>query len=307
MENTGNRYGGKCISSNLIYSVSGGGKTTQLGEAAIFIHKTQGKKFRLASASGGGWGPIQSLVDLGIVIPTFIVNRVNSWNTIDKLTKGWWPKDPDDPSSPLIPPTDQPDWDQIGGYGFESLTEISEWIMYKAVQEEAAGKKKFSAQAPAAKFMDGDAHYGVPAQHLYLVIQNHMAQWVAQSKALSGKYVFWTALENKSVDENTKQPVYGPAISGNAKTSIAPAWFDNVLHIHLEGRLKEGGKATKTRKMYTGIHFEENGIPYLAKNTASKYAPIPEFLTGNDLSMIRFFELLEESKEAAKAAITQGS
>jgi hypothetical protein len=116
----------------------------------------------------------------------------------------------------------------------------------------------------------------------------------------------WTALELKAVDQEiTKLPMYGPDVIGKAKTASAAAWFDNTLHLYLTGA---GGmkKGAVERRLYFYTHFEDDGVPYVAKNRGHKLAPISkyvgnlDYLTGDKLSVDYFLQLLDKSQAEAR-------
>lgn len=286
----------KCIESILVYGVSGSGKTTQVQELAKYVNRKTGKKVRLVSMSGGGWTSILPAVNAGIVVPTYIRGRSFPVETLDKVTKGWWPADPEDPTSPLIPIEKQADWKDVGGVAYDSMTEGCSWIMSYITNAEAAGSIKISAQP--MKFKDGETNYGSPSMAHYGNVQQRIDDFVVNSKALRGIYTMWTALELKSTDDNSRLPLYGPDVSGKAKTAIASAWFDNTLHLYMTGA---GGlkKGPSIRRLYLSTHFEDDQIPFVAKNRGHYYAPLPEFLDGENCSLDKFLQLLEESHEKA--------
>ena len=288
----------KCRESTLIYGVSGSGKTTQVQELALWVQHKTGKKTRLVSASGGGWTSIIPAVESGLVVPTYIRGRSHPVETLNKMTQGWWPQDPNDPASPLISPNQQKDWNDIGGYAFDSMTEACEWMMSFMTNAEAAGTFKISAQP--MKFKDGDTYFGSPSMAHYGNIQTRISDFVSNSKGLRDMYVMWTALELKATDDNTRLPLYGPDVSGRAKTAIAPAWFDNTLHLYITG---QGGlkKGHAVRKLYLTTHFEDDQIPFVAKNRGHFSFPLPECLEGEECSLYKFMELLEASQAKASA------
>lgn len=301
--------GGKCIQSVLVYGISGVGKTTQIGKAAEFVYNKTGKKTRLASTSGGGWGSIDPQVELGIVEPCYLLNRKYPYETLQRMSRGWWPEDANDSDSPLVEPSKQKSWADVGALAFDSVTEGAEWVMRYSVEAEAKGVIRISGQQPAAKFQEhqGGDFFGSPSMGMYGTIQNYFGQFVAQSTAIPGRYIFWTALELKGTDENTRLPLYGPEIIGKAKTSGAPAWFNHVLHLCFVG---QSAKSRGERRMYFESHFEE-GIPCLAKNTASLYVPLvqlnggKEYLEGDKVSLDWFLSMLEESKERTLAMLKE--
>jgi len=289
---------GKAIESVLIYGPSGSGKTTQAEELAKFVREEMGpdKKVRLISASGGGWSTIQSSIDLGWIDPLWLPDSQHPFEALDRLSKGWWISG-GTPGAPLglTAPENQSDWDQVGGIMFEGLKEIADLLMRNAVTREANKEIKIATQGVAASFKDGATTYGAPAMAHYGAIQNHIEMCVANSKSLGGKYCVWTSLELKAVDDNTRLPIYGPDVIGRAKTSIAPAWFDDCLHLHF---MPVAGKPA-VRRMYLQTHYEQDGIPYSAKNRGHRLAPLPEFLEGKNLSLGIFLKSIKESHKKA--------
>lgn len=91
--------------ADLLYGASGVTKTSNIGRVALRYHKLTGRRTRLVSADGGGWDPIQPLVDSGIVEPWPIRLWPHRVETIDKASQGYWPQNLNDPLSPLEPPT----------------------------------------------------------------------------------------------------------------------------------------------------------------------------------------------------------
>ena len=293
----------KCIESILIYGVSGAGKTTQAQELAKHVHQKMGKRVRLASMSGGGWTSVQPAVDAGILVPTYLRGRNFPVETLNRVTLGWWPEHVDDPQSPLLPPEKQKDWDDVGGIVFDGITEGADWLMSYIVGAEASGKMKTSAQNLAASFKDGESNFGTPGLAHYGTVQQRIEDCVTNSKGIPGIYTMWTALELKATDEEgSKLPLYGPDVCGKKKTSKAPAWFDNTLHIYLTGA---GGmkRGVVVRRLYLSTHFEDDQIPNVAKNRGHFYSPLPDFLEGKECSIAVFLQKLEQSHKAATAQL----
>jgi hypothetical protein len=284
--------------SILGYGMSSAGKTTQVGELARWVYKKTGKRTRLITVSGGGWNSIQSLVDTGIIEPLFFGNRDHPFEVTDRLSKGFWPTDVNDPKSKLMPPSHQgAAWEDVGAVVFESMTEIAEWVQIAATALEArGGSYQISGEQAVAKFKDGEEFYANPSRGGYNTIQNHMARCVAQSKRLVDRHIMWTALIIKAIDAEAKMPMFGPDIIGKAKTSIAPAWFDVVFHLHLEQK-----GAVANRRMYVKPHFSQDGTPYCAKVTVDWRFPIPDYFEGKDCSIAHVLDLMEQSNDKARA------
>lgn len=305
----------KCESLTLLYAVSGFGKTTLVGSMAEWLYHKTGLRTRLVSRSGGGWEVVQYLVDAGIIVPTDITSREDRYNLLDKLSHGWWPADHTDPESPLLCPyhlrdkytkwkggfQTAEDWNGYVALAIDGISEICEWIMSYTVEREAKGLMKVSGESLSSVFADGDEKYGGPGKGQYGTIQNHMSMCVTNTKKLFGKHVLWTALEIRTKDDQTGMPIYGPDILGKAKTSNAVGWAEQTLH---------GWKDPKSarRRLYLTSHYDEYGIEFKAKNTASHHNPLPEFLEGSDLSLGHFMNKLDESKKktAQRVAALRG-
>jgi energy-coupling factor transporter ATP-binding protein EcfA2 len=293
----------KCIESVCVYGPSGAGKTTQAEELAKLISERFGPKayLRLISASGGGWSSVQPAVDVQLIEPLFVPSRKNPFALMHKLSQGWWPANVEDPASELVSPEKQgAAYENCKGLFFDSITEICDWMMRDSLLREAAKEFKISGETASNIFKDGDTSFASAGRGHYGTIQNYISQFVAQSKAIGGKYIVWTALELKAADDITKMPLYGPDIIGKAQTAKSGAWFDDLLHLHLTQ-----GKQGPIRTMYTSTHFETDGVPYMAKNRGHRAKPLPLSLTGDKLSLMEFLKLLEESYQEAKTKLQQ--
>lgn len=89
--------------ASLIYSRTHSGKTSLLGTFARWLWVKQGLKTRLYGADGGGWAPMQDLVDAGIVDAWDLSNHIHPFETVRRAAQGWWPVDKANPKSPLEP------------------------------------------------------------------------------------------------------------------------------------------------------------------------------------------------------------
>lgn len=289
----------KCTNLICAYGQSGSGKTTLIEDLAVRVYEKTGKITRLASRSGGGWEPIQPAVDAGIVIPLDLTARSNRFETINKLTRGWWPLEED---GPLVPPPGQfpqmkehqseEDWNRVGAQAFDGITEMAEWILHEL--RDIAVEKKFKFWGnDDIHFVQNDMVISSSAGGMYGMIQEYMAQFVAQTKQLKGWTVLWTALDDKGVDEDTRITVFGPEIIGKKKTAKCPAWFENVLHLQ---------RIDGIYRLWFEEHRDENSrIPYMAKNTANRTVKLRDlnkklpYLDGENL-LGRFLDLLDESR-----------
>jgi len=321
----------KCKLDILLWAESGWGKTSQIFNLAEHLYSTEGLKTRLVSNSGGGWAVGQALVDLGVVVPTHLEQRPYTQESISRLVDGWWPEDPADPHSPLQPPPptkaqlagkyrnfsgefqSQSDWDEIGLYAFDSLSEIADKLK-RHLRDMGANRKTVASDSEKSmtRYKDGDTYFGSTTRGTYGTVQDYMKDFVARSQALGNKYVIWTALPHIGEEEQTRNAIYGPEVVGKAKTDAAKAWCSNCLHGDLE-EVTEGTKRTTQRRLWLKPHYDAFGTKMVAKNSANFWSQteIPDCLSGKDLQfeidqpsgLVKFINLLRDAQRVAEKKI----
>src|ERR1022692_3004837 len=112
--------------ADLIYGASGTRKTSNIGLIALYVWNKYHKKTRMITLDGGGFDPLLSLVEEGIIQPWVLIGRKKlTTNVVDLAMQGYWPKDVDDPVSPLVSPT-AATWEEIGFYAIEGLTSMGD-------------------------------------------------------------------------------------------------------------------------------------------------------------------------------------
>src|SRR5437899_6890085 len=88
--------------ADLIIGSTGSGKTINIGEVAKYILLKYGKLTRMASTDPSGAGPLNGEVKAGKIE----FWPVHAWprpiEAMYKSTKGYWPLDVNDPTSPLV-------------------------------------------------------------------------------------------------------------------------------------------------------------------------------------------------------------
>lgn len=269
--------------ADLYYGASGTLKTSNIGKAALWAYKRFNKPTRLVSADGGGWQPIESLVEAGIVEPWMLRGSSNLIETIDKACKGYWPADPENPHSQLLSPF------SIGYRGkcpkcSEVLTsrepktprtcpkcqtstamqmiretnpgnDLSKYAMVcyegltsfgDAMMSHLQATKASLSQDPSYVWTDGATEYAGGNMTYFGFVQQRLCEFVASTNSLPVEKVIWTALESKGEDEVTKSPIMGPAIVGKKSTGKAGAWFGNMLHFDT---VMAGGQAEADPKV----------------------------------------------------------
>ena len=302
----------KCLESVAVYGVSGAGKTTQIEELARWVRHILGpdKVVRLVSANADGWSVIQPAVDAGHIIPTWVPSRDHLIQTMDRFTRGWWPEDPSDPASRLLPPREQKNLEKVGGTAFDSGTDFADLLMRYALGREGDPKDtfRFAAQAAAHTYKDGPNNdatgYAVSAQGHYGSDQNRMEQFITQSRDIPNQFVLWTFLEDRGKDTVTKTPVYAPDVIGSALNSKVPSWFGRT--VRLSKHLMENGKTV--RRMWLHNHYQKGDpIPYLANVRDHWKFPLPDYFETDEkkdeVSLFHLYEKLHESYERAKKSL----
>ena len=281
--------------SDLFYGASGTLKTSNIGKAALWAYKKFNKPTRLISADGGGWQPIESLVEAGIVVPWMLRDRDNLIECIDKACKGYWPADPDNPHSFLLSPfiiryagkcpkcgeeiTSGKPVQQFPCPKCKTVTtftmkraanpdnDLSKFAMVAyegltsfgdAMMSHLQATKASLSQDPSYIWKDGDTEYAGGNMTYFGFVQQRLCEFVASTNSLPVEKVIWTALESRGEDEVTKSPIMGPAIVGKKSTGKAGAWFGNMLHFDtvMKGGLAEIDPKVKSESAMVPISTE---------------------------------------------------
>lgn len=275
--------------NDLLYGVTGSGKTHQCALAADRMWRRHRKRTRLVAGDTGGMDTYGSLVDEGIVVPHVMVQAQHPIEQLDKLCQGYWL----DANGQWTVTTDP----EVGLYIFEGLTSFGDLMM----RHLSAHKVRLS-QDPAYTYLDGKTEFSGTNMSYYGEIQNRLYDFVVKSSVLPVERVIWTALEGRGEEEGTKSPTYGPAIVGKKATGKAGQWFGNMLH--LEMLVTESVNATtkqvdihQKRVMYTQPHADPlTKIPFPAKVRApfNRKTEVPFMLDPPDIA--KLYDMLEQLK-----------
>jgi hypothetical protein len=225
--------------ADLIYGASKTRKTSNIGLVALYIYERYHKRTRLVTLDGGGYDPIISLVNEGIVVPWFPIARPKfTISTIDLACQGWWPKDPDDPASPLVPPSPAV-WEEFGFWAIEGLTSGGDAFL-RQLKADKAHLSQDPSYTYAEQAVDVEVNgkmekrsisYSGGNMSYYGSVQDQLYDFVIKSHQLPCEKVLWTALEGKGEEEGSRAPTYGPSIAGKKSIGKAPQWFGNCVHI----------------------------------------------------------------------------
>lgn len=293
--------------SVLLYGAGGAGKTHALATLARYVNTTTGKRMRVISADGGGVSPLRGLIKEGLVDVWYIDQWEKPFQHLEQAVRGSWPVAPT-PNSPLVVgirewkpcPSCKGDTgggafgatakcnacgktfaagtvlpvqrdainglEGVGAYAFEGLTALGDLLMRKM--------KTLDAQGAYSVMDDGYKLVGAGRQH-YGLVQEYLAQYVAQARALPVPIVVWTALEVRADDDG--KPVYGPDLPGKKLTTRCIPWFTDVIHLDVLPKRNAQGAIVKDaegleelqRKMFLQTHYPPDNptVPFRAKSS----------------------------------------
>lgn len=291
---------GPSFKADLLYGATKTRKTSNIGIAALYCWEKYGLRTRLATADTGGFEPIQSLVDEGIIEqPLVLVGRQFPIETVDMLCQGYWPAEVNDPKSPMVAVKD---WSGVGLVAIEGLTSIGSMIM----RHWQSTRQRLS-QDPNYVYTDGAHSYSGSNQSYYGEVQTRIYDFVVKSSTLPVRKVIWTALEARGEDRD-KTPVYGPAIEGKKSIGKAGQWFGNMLHFEMIQRevAKDAQgqiKLTSDVVMYLKPHADPiSKIPFHAGTRApfQLASELPDYM---DADIGKLYAVLETLKERARAGL----
>lgn len=289
--------------ADLIYGASGTRKTTQIGLIAEYVWEKYHKRTRMITLDGGGYDPLLSLVEAGIIVPWVLIGRKKlTTNVIDLAMQGYWPVDPDDPVSPLRSPTPAT-WEEFGYYAIEGVTSIGDSIMRLLKRDKAILSQEPSyTYTEEAIEVDGKKMtigYSGGNQTYYGYTQDQLYDMVMKTHVLPCEKVTWSGLEGKGEEEGTRAPIYGPAIVGRKSTGKATQWFGNSLHIEqlVTEKYDEKTKQSEVIEspvMYTRTHAGKDKIPFPCKHRGPYQfaSEVPLIIDPPD--MRKFYKLMDD-------------
>ncbi|HET9253871.1 MAG TPA: hypothetical protein VFO16_01555 [Pseudonocardiaceae bacterium] len=339
---------------------SGTGKTTLSATAVKYCWDRYHKISRYVAADPGGFGNmLLRMVRLGFAQVYNPINHVEPFETMEKLTLGYWPEKIDDPftgyAQPdvfLVPPKEQrwivycpqghevrtlrsaaglhnfsiqcpvckgspvtaqtykvetitvqsPWIKHVGLYIFDSGTALCDWAMEdmaaRAARNDPGAKDGNALSGTGARIISGEFAFGANTMQHYGFAQNRMRSWIKNTRTIPGQVMppIWTFLELRATDDNKSIAVFGPKISGNARTAEVPSWLGNCLNTTKE--TNEKGKLV--HRLYLVNHTDPGSfVPHLAK-TRAEPGDLPPFLEDGEkeppftrFSLGYFFDQLE--------------
>jgi hypothetical protein len=311
---------------DLVYGVSGSGKTTWWLQMAKAVYAATGKKTRWYLGDGGGAtiqmaGVVGSPAADDEIGPTPFVEimNYNLWEhpleTTQRICEGWWAQDPSDPGSKLLPPS-KDELAEIGLFVYEGLSVMSDYIMGDKLGGLAnrMSKGEMLNSDASFKLKDGDLTFGGNARTHYGFTQRRILDLVERTRALPG-HVGFTAHERKSDDDDTRQSWIGPDVCGNVLTVKIGASFGNTIHLMPVRQVSKVTDAvtkksiesiTLERRAYTRAHYDPEGQHFTRYFANTRLAPevpkdfMPEWLAPDPVA---YYRKLQEARDMAAAKL----
>ena len=231
-------------STMVIYGPTGSRKTSQIGEFAKYIYEKTHKVTRLISCDGGGWAPIQDLINAGVIEAWRMVDEPVLNSAIIAASKGAWPKKLKNgirsPGPVPLPMGEQKAiaLKDVGAYAIEGWFSIANAVMRFLVE----GGRKINEDV-VSKFTEesdfGSFSFGAPSRGHFGFAQNFILDLIRNFSALPLERVLYTSLEGKGEDKISKVLQYGPGVAGQAITAAVPQYVGDC--IHFEDFLEEKG------------------------------------------------------------------
>lgn len=263
----------------VLYGPTGSRKTSQIGEFAKYIYEKTGKVTRLLSADGGGWAPIQDLINAGVIEAWRITDEPRLLSAIQAASKGAWPAKIVAgirmPGPVLLPAPEAraKALANVGAYAVEGWFSIASAVMRflvdKGIKVNEDVVSKFTESGDFGEFS-----FGAPSRGHYGFVQNFILDVIRNFASLPVERVLYTSLEGKGEEKVTKGLQYGPSVAGSALTASIPQYVGDCLHF--EDFMEDKGidpnnpkqKLTETgvRVWFTSHPDTQTGVMWPAKS-----------------------------------------
>ena len=274
----------------LLYGRTRSGKSTQIGELAEYVKKTEGKTTRLYTADRGGIDPIRPYVDLG-VIEVVAQGETDPWIFLNKAVRG----QVRDAKGKWVPGVNG----NIGLFAFESMTAFADALM-ASMAKKAGENVNIGGGANISFTVAGDGETlkisGSNMSH-YGICQSRITEEVWESQKLDASYILWTASVSKDDDQSASGKVLGPAVAGKALTHEVPRWFQ--LSFRIDCLPAQQGKPER-HVLYLGNHLDVaagNAIGLGNTRTPLDAPDLPASI--EPASLVKAITLIDQASEKA--------
>jgi hypothetical protein len=256
-----------------VYGETHHGKTTFLSSVLHYL-LSMNPKLRAKLCTAENFESLEPWQKAGVLDIWQIDIRQDPFDTIALASQGYWPEDTSDPSSKLLPPTRQKDYELIQARFFEGMSSYCDFMMGGYAKGGLAARSGRSERIGPAEetisFTDGASKVGGNPRTHYNITQRWIQGAVINSKKLPGT-IIWTTHEVVAKDDRSGKAILGPELVGTAATSAAPRWFGNTIHaVRVDRRVPgEKGKDPTLEseyRLYLKAHYTEEipNIPYKA-------------------------------------------
>lgn len=277
----------------LMYGRTRSGKTTQVGELAKHLKKTTGKPTLLYTIDAGAIGPIQPLIELG-VIELVASENTNPWLFLSKVARGMVR----DSNGKWV----QADLTKYAMVAIESFTGFGDQLMINLAEQSAQGVN-IGGQANVSFNVTSDGEtikIGGSNMAHYNVTQTRLLDEFLRSQKLAVPFVLWTASASKEEDGNFGGKVIGPGGPGKALTSELPRHCDLCFRIDCT---PARGNEKEKHIIYLGnsVDINAGNAVSLGNTRVPMGAELPA--TVEPASIVKVLQLIEDAEIKAKEAI----
>jgi hypothetical protein len=239
----------------MFYGDSGTGKSEGAARVAKLVAESMGLRARILVGDGSARTyEAAGLVDAGIADILDYTGRKYPQSTAMQLLEGYWPEDPNDPDSPLLPPStlaksNSNNLSEFGVYIVEGAAVMSNYLMgdqvggyaYRAARGEKIGMdtpirvgdgeyKTVAGKQVFVPAFEGAMEFGTNNPAHYGFAQGRMKTILNRGKILPMEYVIWTSHQRVVEDKLSKELVAGPEVAGEAITTKLQRDFHNTWH-----------------------------------------------------------------------------
>lgn len=277
----------------LMYGRTRSGKTSQIAELAEHVKVTTGKNTLVYSIDAGGTGPLEPVIDLGIV-EMVRQNDTNPWMFLSKVSRGqirtsdgkWVPAD----------------LSKYGLIAVESLTGFGDAIMIDMATQAGNGIN-IGGQANVSMSISSDGEtlkIGGSNMAHYNVAQTNLLNEFLRSQKLNVPLVLWTASASKEEDGNFGGKIIGPAGPGKALTAELPRHCDLCFRIDCSPS-KQGVEEKHTIYLGNSVDVNAGNATSLGNTRVPLGAKLPS--TVEPASIVKVLKLIEDAEIQAKEAM----
>lgn len=176
----------------------------------------------------------------------------------------------------------------VGHYVYDSMTQMCEFGLTELKGKSARGELASNALGSADALRDGSKAFGTGSVAQYGFMQDRVPVWISNIRGLPDQVLPPTLTfgveRSKGNDESGGMPLYGPKISGNAKTAWLPGWLGNCLYAakeaHIPPDLDEAGNIKTYHRLWLVNHVDgrdSDGTPIVAKHRGEPLG-MPDYL-----------------------------